>query len=172
MIDLIKYSENTTAVVFDEMIPEYHDILVQARTDKKNKIRKNYTIDSLSRCYFMTMFLYKDKPHCIFGLEKTKWDKTARAFFRLYIPPLVHKFNDINGKMIGNFYHSHPQYHKKHGIENLFFTRNLGESLFHMQKYKLDDKWIKQETPYMYNYVPQWFWISGSNHFLKSLKQA
>ena len=172
MIDSIKYSDDISLIIFDEPIREYYDIMLKAATDRKSPLKDNYKSNTLSCCYFMSILTYKGEPHCIYGLEKTPWEKAARAFFRLYIPPLVFRYNGIDGSIIFNTYHNHPEYHQKYGIETLFFTRETYLKPFRANKYNFKDNWIKQEKPYMYNHVPQWVWVLGSNRFLENCEQV
>ena len=161
MVTTIRYSDRIKALVFDEPIQEYYDILLLARTDKQNKLRYNYSFDTLSRCYFMTLFCVDDFPAHIWGLENLGNQQVARAYFRTYTNQKHH--HEISMNLTFNFYKDNPQFHQQY-VDTLFFTRNIEK-----KKTQVDSLlsrfgasyWKKYPTPLFYNNVLQTFYIWG-----------
>ncbi len=162
MINSIKYSDAVKAIVFDEPIPEYYNLLIKARTDKKNPLRKNYTVDSLSRCHFMVIFCVNNKPAHLFGLENLNVPGVARAMFRMY-SDIAYK-GSVNMKLIFNFHQRWPL-HKQYNIDTLFFTRNYNEyktKWFDLTLKKCEATyWKRISTPLIYNNVLQDVYVWG-----------
>lgn len=176
MIETIHYDENAKAIIFDEPITEYYDILLQAASDN-HYMSKNYRSDILSKFIYMVMWCYKGVPEIIYGIEKDPElpDNVARTLSRYYrIQNRRNKLptTDSLVQQSLSFNSDFPEFHKKHGIDTLFYTRNYNEK---------PNKWLTRTTGKsgfkeipgikMYRGVPQHFWVKGNHQFLATLEE-
>lgn len=197
MIETIRYDDYVSVIVFDEPIPEYHDIMLEAASDEDNTLIKNYTKDLLKTHHFMTIWTFNAEPAIIYGLHKDPDlpSDTCRAMSRIYrrknfrditkqedlqidLKQEIQKRLDLDRTMY--FYFDHPQFHQEFGINNMFLTRNVTQRNDqsrlekHFDRYRkmrsdLTDHFIYEETVRIYHTVPQRFWVWGDNSFLNSL---
>ena len=182
------YQDDTKLVVFDEPIPEYWDLLLQAATENNNKLRNNYRENILKDHLFMTIYYVDDKPAEMFGLMHTSdMGRSARGFNRLYKAPefrTVHTYRKdltnyynrvLHGTKIFNFYRHFPQYIEAHNIDTIFFTRNFRSHRNDMHLAdRLRDEWktnfIPYDGVYLFKGVPQKFYYDGpSDQFFSTL---
>lgn len=187
MIETV-YQMDTKIVVFDEPISDYWDILLQASTEKHNRLKDNYKYNVLKDHLFMTLYYVDDEPAELFGLYHTEdMGKCARGFNRLYKArkfrtlhtyrkEITNYYNEVlHGNKIFNFYRDFPQYHSEFGIDTIFFTRNYRSARndIHLAD-RLANEWETSFIPYqgvqMFNNVPQKIYYDGPyTNFFESL---
>jgi len=183
-----QYQGDTKIVIFNEPIPEYWDLLVQAGTERNNKLRDNYRENIFKNHLFMTIYYVDDIPAQMFGLYHTSdMGKAARGFNRMYKAPQFRnvdtyykKLTDYHNNILGgdkvlNFYRDFPQYQKMFDIDTIFFTRNFRghRNDLHLAD-RLKNEWNTNFIPYdgiyIYNHVPQKFFYDGpSTQFFDTL---
>ena len=183
MREEIHYDEHTKAIVFDEPIPEYRELMLIAASDKNHRLYNNYKTNILAEQVFMTMFVINDMPAVMFGLFQEPWmGSAARGLNRFYKPPYAREgteygnFNwHLNDIRLVNFYNDHPV-HKKYGIDTIFITRNYTtarrDSLLAK---RFDRDWKSPFKQYpkvlMYKEAPQRFYVWGDDRFLNCLPE-
>lgn len=176
MLETIKYSDNLEVIVFNEPIPEYYDIMLEAASDD-HRLSKNYGKDILSKMEFMCIWMLNKQPLLIYGLQKDKDlpSNVARAFSRFFIVKNARSylagFNRPHVERALNFFNEHPRFHENLGIDTLFFTRNVHgknqEKFFTrtLQKYGFD---LINEIK-LYKGEHQRFFVSGDRTFVTML---
>lgn len=179
MIDIIKYAENeATCTVFDEPIQEYYDIILDAQNDK-HRLSSNYRNDILKDMEFMCLFksvIDGRLRRALFGLQRDPNLPTnvARVFSRFYITQESrsnkHNIKEIT-KML-SFYTDYPEYHKRLGIDTLFFTREVHGNIQDVLLTRIAESigYKKIEEPRYYRKTLQHFYVLGNdNNFVTAL---
>ena len=140
-----------------------------AASDDSHRLHKNYTKDVLQTSLFMTLWCVDDEPAEMWALTQEPWMveyKLARGFDRTYKAP---KFR---APMLVNFYNTHPQFHTKHDINTIIFTRNYTNdrrgSLARLIKH-YGAPYIEADGVYLYRTVPQRVYYWGAPDFLSRL---
>lgn len=181
MIETVHYDDQTRAIIFNEPIPEYRELMLIAASDNQHNLHANYKTDILRSQLFMTMFIINDQPAVMFGLFQEPWmGKAARGLNRFYKPPYAREgtkygnFNwQINDQRVVNFYKDNP-IHKKFNIDTIFITRNYvsarkDAALSKRFKREWQSPFTEHSDILMYKGVPQRFYVWGNADFLKQL---
>lgn len=178
MIDIIKYENEATCTVFDEPIQEYYDIILDAQTDK-HRLSRNYKNNIIKEMDFMCLFKSTTdgkERRALFGLQRDPNlpPNVARVFSRFYITQESrsnkHNIKEIT-KML-SFYTDHPEYHKRLGVDTLFFTREVHGNTQDVLLTRIAESigYKKIEEPRYYRKTLQHFYVLGNdNSFVTAL---
>lgn len=180
MIDLITYNEDFKIKIFDEPYGDYYSIMLKAASDD-HRLAPNYKTNLIHNHLFMCILYYKNIPSVLFGLYQDKElpKNVARCFNRYYTIPEWRTKHAITDKglirtgrnLCLSFYNDYSQYHISHGIDTLFFTRNVnGSSSEKFLTKKMETLQFKKlEHPLNYKNTLQWFWVQGDSSFTTRL---
>lgn len=183
MREEIYYDESTRAIVFNEPIPEYRELMLIAASDNAHSLQNNYKSNILQDQVFMTIFVINGRPAVMYGLFQEPWmGRAARGLNRFYKPPYAREGTEsgtfdwrINDVRVVNFYKDNP-IHEWFGIETIFITRNYTNArkdAVLAKRFKRDWQSCFVEYPdiLIYKDTPQRFYVWGDKQFLKQLPQ-
>ena len=176
MIDEIQYNNLISAIIFNEPVGAYRDILLNAASDNSHKLHKNYKSDFIHETFFCVIVYYDNEPMEIFGLEKSDLDpKAGRGYYRAYKP------KDIRERRVGadwetsrfvmNFYQTYPYYHQQYGVDTIYMTRNYKQQNKNFARYlkKSHADYYDYAGTYLYRKQPQDFYVWGRKEILSDL---
>ena len=176
MIDKIQYSDELSALVFDEPIDEYRQMMLLAASDNSHDLHKNYKGNMIQDTFFCVLVYYNDMPVEIFGLEKSELcTRAARGYYRAYKPKEIREQSICihldYSKFIMQFYDTYSHYHKEHGIDTIYVTRNYKPQNRFFSKYlnKAGASYYDYAGTYLYRKTLQDFYVWGRKEILSNL---